>query len=94
MGKLTPKLNKRIFLGKILANYMVLCFFVHFNLQKMHFPSFKGASLFWNVEPWSVGSGLTLKGPFGIGFQADDGFICMGTQERWRNRHPPLCPEM
>lgn len=46
MGKLTPKLNKRIFLGNILANYMVLCFRLHFNLQKMGFPSFKVASLF------------------------------------------------
>ena len=82
MGKLTPKLNKRIFLGKILANYMVLCFCVHFNLQKMGFPSFKVVSLFCNVQPWSVGSELTLKGNFGIGFQADDVFICMGTQGR------------
>lgn len=60
----------------------------------MGFPSFKVASLFCNVEPWSVGSELTLKGRFGIGFQADDGFICKGTQGRWCNRHPPLLPEM
>ena len=54
MGKLTPKLNKRIFLDKILANYMVLCFCVHFSLPKMGFPSFKVASLFCNVEPWDL----------------------------------------
>lgn len=92
MGKLTPKLNKRIFLGKILANYMVLCFCVHFSLPKNGFSILQSSITF--LQCGAMGSELTLKECFGIGFQADDGFICMGTQGRWYNRHPPLLPEM